>query len=453
MYKPDKATTERNARILRELVKQPDNKLCADCKRNGEHTTTVLDPVFPHGRPDPRWASWNLGVYLCIRCSGIHRGMGTHISRVKSIDLDMWTPEQMESIQRWGNCRANMYWEAHLKAGHVPLDHKMESFIRSKYESRRWAMDGPPPSDPSVLDKPAESASNGAPASADAALFDTSPAPGRPAHAPTASLSAARPVSPSVHTPSTFRQNTAHSYSQSRQLLSAAVAGRVQVPAAPSQSSSESQPQPQSQPLQQQQQKVQDDLFSLDFHAPPVSKPTPPQLPTKDVKQDILSLFAAAPAPTPVPAAPAQQAIQPSNAFGQFASHSSRGALGGVSGAQTYGHAQAQPSIDVMGTTGSGTGLWGASASSGWNGNAALANNTTNVWGAPANPGTNTTTNAFGNTSSMFNALNTTDIWGGRAGTATVQTQANGGHGLFATPSAPASKKDDMFGDLWGDFK
>lgn len=39
MYKPDKATTERNAKTLRELVKQPDNKLCADCKRNGEHTT------------------------------------------------------------------------------------------------------------------------------------------------------------------------------------------------------------------------------------------------------------------------------------------------------------------------------------------------------------------------------------------------------------------------------
>ncbi|KIJ04323.1 hypothetical protein PAXINDRAFT_94834 [Paxillus involutus ATCC 200175] len=105
MSKPDKATTERNAKILRELVRQPDNKVCADCKRN-----------------DPRWASWNLGVFLCIRCSGIHRGMGTHISRVKSIDLDMWTPEQMESIQQWGNRRANLYWEAHLKVGHVPAD-------------------------------------------------------------------------------------------------------------------------------------------------------------------------------------------------------------------------------------------------------------------------------------------------------------------------------------------
>lgn len=71
---------------------------------------------------------------------------------MKSIDLDIWTPEQMESIQKWGNKLCNLYWEAHLKAGHVPPEHKIESFIRSKYETRRWAKDGPPPSDPSVLD-------------------------------------------------------------------------------------------------------------------------------------------------------------------------------------------------------------------------------------------------------------------------------------------------------------
>ena len=44
----------------------------------------------------PRWASWNLGVFLCIRCAGIHRNLGVHISRVKSVNLDSWTPEQME---------------------------------------------------------------------------------------------------------------------------------------------------------------------------------------------------------------------------------------------------------------------------------------------------------------------------------------------------------------------
>jgi stromal membrane-associated protein len=100
---------------------------------------------------DPRWASWNLGVFVCIRCSGIHRGMGTHISRVKSVDLDSWTDEQMQSILRWGNARANKYWEAKLAQGHVPSEAKIENFIRTKYELKRWVMDGPMP-DPASLD-------------------------------------------------------------------------------------------------------------------------------------------------------------------------------------------------------------------------------------------------------------------------------------------------------------
>lgn len=41
------------------------------------------------------------------RCSGLHRGMGTHISRVKSVDLDDWKDEQAQSILKWGNARAN----------------------------------------------------------------------------------------------------------------------------------------------------------------------------------------------------------------------------------------------------------------------------------------------------------------------------------------------------------
>ena len=41
------------------------------------------------------------------RCSGIHRGMGTHISRVKSVDLDAWTDDQLQSVLKWGNARAN----------------------------------------------------------------------------------------------------------------------------------------------------------------------------------------------------------------------------------------------------------------------------------------------------------------------------------------------------------
>lgn len=40
--------------------------------------------------PNPDWASLNLGVLVCIECSGIHRNLGSHISRVRSLDLDEW---------------------------------------------------------------------------------------------------------------------------------------------------------------------------------------------------------------------------------------------------------------------------------------------------------------------------------------------------------------------------
>jgi stromal membrane-associated protein len=77
--------------------------------------------------------------------------MGTHVSRVKSVDLDTWTDEQLQSVLKWGNSRANKYWEAKLAPGHVPSEAKIENFIRTKYESKRWVMDGDIP-DPSTLD-------------------------------------------------------------------------------------------------------------------------------------------------------------------------------------------------------------------------------------------------------------------------------------------------------------
>ncbi|CCX16993.1 Similar to Uncharacterized protein C824.09c; acc. no. Q9UT34 [Pyronema omphalodes CBS 100304] len=129
----DKAAA--NTAVIKNLLKLPGNKVCADCKRNKL----------------PRWASWNLGIFICIRCSGIHRGMGTHISKVKSVDLDSWTDEQLQSVVKWGNSKANKYWEANLAPGHVPSEAKIENFIRTKYESKRWVMEGGIP-DPSTLD-------------------------------------------------------------------------------------------------------------------------------------------------------------------------------------------------------------------------------------------------------------------------------------------------------------
>jgi len=392
MSRQDKATTERHTKMLREMLKRPDNKVCADCKRN-----------------DPRWASWNIGVFLCIRCSGIHRSMGTHISKVKSVDLDVWTPEQMASIQKWGNRLANMYWEAHLKPGHIPADHKMDSFIRSKYESRRWAMEGPPPSDPSVLE-------NGAASTPAEAVPPAIPAPQAQAQptysSPTVTQSTAASPRPGV----TNRQP------QPRQLLSAGIANRNnQALASPAVA-----PAPSQQPAPPAQQSPADDLFSLDFRAPSNSSPAPTSAsppPKKDVKQDILSLFST------YTSAPA---VQP--AFGGFAQTQPDPVWGGFASSTPVQPQQQPQTTSLMGNA--GVGMWGAS--SGWNAPAAPAQ--PNLW---AN-----TTGAGGAPQIQQQSLFTTsDVWGSTGG-------AGGGPtGDLFGASAGAQKKDDAFGDIWGGFK
>jgi stromal membrane-associated protein len=82
-----KELNEKHTKILKALMSRPENKKCADCRKKGKRNSLTRDP---------RWAAWNLGLFVCIQCSGVHRSMGTHISKVKSADLDSWTPEQIE---------------------------------------------------------------------------------------------------------------------------------------------------------------------------------------------------------------------------------------------------------------------------------------------------------------------------------------------------------------------
>ncbi|KAI7867680.1 hypothetical protein BDF14DRAFT_1684770, partial [Spinellus fusiger] len=69
---------ERHERILADLLKVPGNDYCADCTAK-----------------NPRWVSYSLGVFLCVRCAGLHRKMGTHISKIKSMTMDQWTLDQI----------------------------------------------------------------------------------------------------------------------------------------------------------------------------------------------------------------------------------------------------------------------------------------------------------------------------------------------------------------------
>ena len=118
---------QRHMRILERCLKKKENALCADCPSRS-----------------PRWASINLGVFICITCSGIHRGLGVHISKVRSTNLDTWFPEQVEFMTKMGNKKANEYWEAKLAPDFKKPSESdrrgLEDFIRAKYGRSAYAL-------------------------------------------------------------------------------------------------------------------------------------------------------------------------------------------------------------------------------------------------------------------------------------------------------------------------
>ncbi|OQV18833.1 Arf-GAP with GTPase, ANK repeat and PH domain-containing protein 3 [Hypsibius exemplaris] len=114
----------------------PGNDRCADCQA-----------------PRPVWASLNLGVAICIDCSGIHRQLGTHVSRVRSLDLDVWTSSLLDVMKSTGNRFASAIWEATLPhhrrlAGNCTREER-ERFIRAKYVSKEY-LAALPSSDPAA---------------------------------------------------------------------------------------------------------------------------------------------------------------------------------------------------------------------------------------------------------------------------------------------------------------
>ncbi|XP_061181275.1 centaurin-gamma-1A-like isoform X8 [Saccostrea echinata] len=127
--KSNKRSTQSDPAGMQAIRTVRGNNSCADC-----------------GAPNPDWASINLGTIVCIECSGIHRNLGTHLSRVRSLDLDEWPPDLVRVMMSIGNGIANSVWEHTIKnrskpGPTSPRDEK-EKWIRAKYEAKEFL---PPP--------------------------------------------------------------------------------------------------------------------------------------------------------------------------------------------------------------------------------------------------------------------------------------------------------------------
>lgn len=117
---------------LDAILARPENRVCADC-----------------GARAPRWASVNLGIFVCMECSGTHRSLGTHISTVKSTSLDKWPEKWIATCSAIGNESSNCYYESRLPKDYQrPRDgdsrDKIKLWIANKYERRDYCPRGKP---------------------------------------------------------------------------------------------------------------------------------------------------------------------------------------------------------------------------------------------------------------------------------------------------------------------
>jgi ADP-ribosylation factor GTPase-activating protein 1 len=78
------------------IQSEAKNNICCDC-----------------GAPSPQWASPKFGIFICLSCAGVHRGLGVHISFVRSISMDAFKPAELERMRLGGNENWRRFFEEH----------------------------------------------------------------------------------------------------------------------------------------------------------------------------------------------------------------------------------------------------------------------------------------------------------------------------------------------------